>query len=194
MELNVLNQNRSSMNLYSLFTSNLGSNFSGNSSNNSYYAKKGEPGYCADMDSDGDGVVSYEDFRNYCKQNNISNEDMSKMLQLRMAYQMTKDVTGQIGKSDKKEESSLDSFELIYAEENDSKYDEEQDANGDAKVTYEEYLRYCEQTARMGAKFYNTKIRQNDKSKFMTVSYGKIANSYNNIEQEVPEGKVINIA
>ena len=193
MELNTLNQNTSAMNLYSVLTSMLGTGGFGGGSNSSY-AKKGEPGYSADMDSDGDGIVSFEDFRQYCKNNGVSNNDMSKMLKYRMTYQITKDLQNQPAKSNKNEDFEPAPFELIYAEENDSNYDEKFDADGDSKVTYEEYLRYCEQNARQEAKNSDTKIRENDKSKFMTVSYGRISNVYNKVAMEAPEGKVENIA
>lgn len=162
------------------------------------YAKKGEPSYLQEMDTDNDGNITMEEFRQYCKENNISTNDMAKMLELRMAYRMSKDVTDLIGKNkkeDKKENNELTfgDLELIYAEENDGKYDENMDSDSDLRVSYKEYLRYCEQNARTKNKSSDTKIQENNNSKFMTVSYGKITNAYTKVETEEPEGKVESI-
>ena len=194
MVLNILNQNTNNFNSFpkSSFSALFG-NIAG-----AYYAKEGEPAYQKDMDSDKDGIVTFDDFREYCKENNVSNSDMSKMLELRMAYQMTKDVTNQVSKKTKTEDNEEKeykpgSLELIYAEESDGNYDESMDTDGDSKISYKEYLRYCEQNAKPEAKNSDTKIRENDNVRFMTISYGKVSNAYNKAETEAPEGKVISI-
>ena len=194
MVINILNQNTNKFNSFpnSSFSSLFGNNTS------TYYAKKGEPTYQKDMDKDDDGIVTFDDFREYCKENGISNSDMAKMLELRMTYQMTKDVTNQVSKKSKTEKEEETEYkpgnlELIYAEENDGNYDESMDTDGDSKISYKEYLRYCEQNAKPEAKNSDTKIRENDNKKFMTISYGKISNAYNKVETEAPEGKVISI-
>jgi hypothetical protein len=63
-------------------TSGLGSNFGNKNNNSPYYAKKGEPMYQKNMDSDDDGVISFDEFREYCKSNGISTSDMKKMLEM----------------------------------------------------------------------------------------------------------------
>ena len=42
----------------------------------------------------------------------------------------------------------------------------------------------------MEAKNSDTKIVEDDKSKFMTVSFGHASNAYNRVQTEAPEGKV----
>lgn len=198
IELNTLNQNGyNNFNASAYLKSALGTQFGENSSSNIYYAKKGEPTYQVSMDTDEDGIVTFDEFRNYCKDNDISANEMKKMLELRTAYQLSKSSTDPVNKVeniDEKDKYKFGSLDLIYAEKNDSIYDESMDSDKDSKISYREYLKYCEQNARTEAKNSDTKIRENDKSKFMTVSYGRISNAYNKIELEAPEGKVEGIA
>ncbi len=193
MALNILNQK--AMNLQSdlFMTSMLKTNFNKINNNNSFYAKKGEPMYQEAMDSDRDGVVSFDEFKEYCKNNNISSKDMKDMIELRMAYRMSQassESAEEAGKT-KKEDFPIGNLDLIYANDGDGNYSAELDINKDKKVSYNEYLRYCEQNARMEAKNSDTKVVDNNsKSKFMTVSFGHASNAYNRAEVEVPEGKV----
>ena len=114
------------------------------------------------------------------------------MLEMRMAYQMTKNTINET--KDPKEINPISgNLDLIYAEENDGNYDEKMDSDGDSKISYKEYLRYCEQNAKTTPKNNDTKIRENDKSKFMTISFGKVSSAYNKVESEAPAGKVENI-
>ena len=82
------------------------------------------------------------------------------------------------------------SLELIYAEDGESKYNKDLDTNKDSKISYIEYLRYCEQNAKMEAKNSDTKIVNHNKNKFMTVSFGHASNAYSRIALEAPDGKV----
>ena len=93
-------------------------------------------------------------------------------------------------KEDKKYDSSMGNLELIYAKDGDRNYDSELDTNGDSIISYTEYLRYCEQNAKMEAKNSDTKIVNYNKSKFMTVSFGHASNAYSRIALEAPDGKV----
>ena len=53
-------------NFNTMKTNNLNFNNHKTNNNAAYYAKKGEPMYMKEMDADEDGVVSFEEFRNYC--------------------------------------------------------------------------------------------------------------------------------
>ena len=195
--INAINQNNTNNLNFSAYIKSAFGKYGAESGTNVYYAKKGEPSYQIGMDSDEDGIITFEDFRNYCKDNNISKNEMAKMLELRTAYQMTqisKDEINKVEKIDEKENYKFGSLDLIYAEKNDGRFDEKMDTDGDSKISYKEYLRYCEQNARPELKNSDTRIQNTDKSKFMTVSYGKSANAYNRIELDVPEGKVEGIA
>lgn len=189
MALNALNQDfvNSKFNLF--MTSLLGSN-KDKAANNSYYAKKGEPMYQEDMDSDNDGIVSFDEFKEYCKSNNISSKDVSDMIDMRMAYRMSQYASDTLKKADF-EKLKTGSLDLIYANDGDGNYDAELDINKDSKVSYNEYLRYCEQNAKMEAKNSDTKIvADNNKKQFMTVSFGHASNAYNRVQADAPEGKV----
>ena len=186
MGLNALNQNFR-YNLSSFLTDMLNSNAK-NKNNNSgnYYAKKGEPTYQKDMDGDDDGIITIDEFRKYCKEHGISAKEMVKMMEQRLNYQMSK------GNNAEKEQydSAIGNLEIIYAKDGDDKYDKNMDTNSDAKISYKEYLRYCEQNAKTEDKNSDTRIRENNKDQFMTVSYGKITKAYSKVESEAPEGKV----
>lgn len=189
MVLNALNQNTTGLKLGSFMSSTLNS-YSGNKNNsNSYYAKKGEPMYQEDMDSDRDGIVTFDEFKDYCKVNNISSKDMTDMMEMRMAYRMSQ-IAERTAYSTSEKNKSVNNLDLIYANDGDTKYDSELDINDDSKISYTEYLRYCAQNARMEAKNSDTKIVENNKKQFMTVSYGHASNAYNKVESETPEGKI----
>lgn len=185
MALNILNQNAMSSNLSLFMTSTLKAK-SNTTTNNAYYAKKGEPMYQEDMDSDRDGIVSFDEFKEYCKNNNISEKDITDMIELRSAYRMAQDA---MQKTSEKEKFT-GNLELIYAKDGDKNYDEKVDTNRDSVVSYNEYLRYCEENARMEAKNSDTKIVEDNKNKFMTLSFGHISNAYNRVATEAPAGKV----
>ena len=132
---------------------------------NSYYAKSGEPMYRAEMDSDNDGIVTYKEFEEYCRLNKISPKDAKDMVDMRMAYRMSQNIAGIL------------KYEKI-------------NVNNDSKTPYNEYLKYCLQNARTEAKTSDTKIVKDSKNKFMTVSFGHVSNAYYRAQSYVPEGKI----
>ena len=185
MTFNVLNQNNMSLKLSSFMTSSLGMK-SNNNNNNNLYAKKGEPMYQEAMDSDNDGIVTFEEFKTYCKENNISSKDISDMIDMRTAYRMLQNKEA----DSENKELPIGNLDLIYAKDGDKNYNADIDTNKDKRVSYNEYLRYCEQNARMEAKNSDTKIVEDDKSKFMTRSFGHISNAYHKAADDIPEGKI----
>ena len=57
---------------------------SGNTSQNNkpaVYAKEGEPRYNEEMDYDGDGVVTMEEYQQYCEENNINTDEQIQSVQ-----------------------------------------------------------------------------------------------------------------
>lgn len=105
------------------------------------YAQKGDPIYQKDMDSDEDGVITFEEFKQYCIDNDLKPAQIQQMLQNRLKYQMYNE-TNRVSSEIREIKSDSDA---VYAKEGDEDYDEEMDLNGDGKVTYEEYLKYCEE-------------------------------------------------
>lgn len=119
-----------------------------NSSNNAVggskkgvYAEKGDPFYKKEMDKNEDGVVTFEEFQEYCLENDISASEMKQMLKDRLNYQINNET--ERASSEIKEIKS--DSDAVYAKEGDDKYDEAIDENRDGKITYEEYMKYCEE-------------------------------------------------
>lgn len=167
-----------------------------NNNNSCFYAKKGEPMYMKEMDSDEDGIVSFEEFKDYCEENGISKQEMVKMVQMANSYrimQAQKKSENEIKKHNKSEnqpESNDVESEVVYAKRGDGKYDEVMDTNNDDKVSYKEYIEYCREHAQPQEKHSDTKISETEEGEFKTTSVGKAINSYAQKETESAEGFV----
>ncbi len=112
-----------------------------------YYAKKGEPVYDKEMDGDEDGIVTFDEFKEYCENNDVDPDKLLKNWLVYRTVQNEEKVTKEIVKEiDGKEEDSEEN-EIIYAKKGEEKYDEKMDLNNDDKVTYKEYLEYCKEHA-----------------------------------------------
>jgi len=161
-----------------------------NSNNSAYYAKKGEPMYMKEMDADEDGVVSFDEFKEYCQSNGISTKEMVRMAEMASAYRVMK-AEQKAEKAVQKEgnKNAPDIEEVndggIYAKRGDSKYDEVMDTNNDDKVTYKEYMEYCQEHAKSD----ETKSNSTDKD-FETKSAEKAIETYTEGESDKPENFV----
>lgn len=182
--------------LQSAFVNKNGLNFGVKTNNNSaYYAKKGEPMYMKEMDADEDGIVSFDEFKEYCQENDISPKEMIKMVQLANSYrtmQAQKKAAKSIKQNssgDKNEIKEVES-EAVYAKRGDSKYDEAMDTNNDDKVSYKEYIEYCKDHAQPKEQKSDTKIEETDSGEFKTTSPGKSIRSYSQSEGSTKEGMV----
>lgn len=123
--------------------------------NTAYYAKKGEPMYMDEMDSDGDGVVSIDEFKEYCQSKGMSPREMVKMAELASSYRTMKaeneaiDYISKLGPNVFPKLKQVETNnEAVYAKRGDGKYDEKMDINSDSKITYKEYMEYCENHAK----------------------------------------------
>lgn len=169
----------------------IGSNLAMKNNNKSvYYAKKGEPMYMKEMDEDEDGIVSIDEFRDYCKVNGISGKKMTEMLMLANSYRVTqeqkkKEENKKQSKSENQNEEKEIETEAIYAKRGDSKYDETMDLNNDDKVSYKEYIEYCQEHAKTKDKKSDTKISELEDEVFKTINTVKILNSYVQSETEL---------
>ncbi len=157
--------------------------------NSVYYAKKGEPMYIKEMDEDEDGIVSIDEFRDYCKVNGISGKKMTEMLMLANSYRVTqeqkkKEENKKQSKSENQNEEKEIETEAIYAKRGDSKYDETMDLNNDDKVSYKEYIEYCQEHVKTKDKKSDTKISELEDEVFKTINTVKILNSYVQSETE----------
>ena len=180
LETNFLNQKN-----------NLSFNTKTNSSNSAYYAKKGEPMYMKEMDGDEDGIVSFEEFREYCDTNEISTRDRIKMADMAASYrtmQAYQKVERFLERPSENNKTAINTENnAVYAKRGDSKYDEAMDTNNDDTITYKEYIEYCkENTKPKEAHKSNTKFKKSDSGEFKTVNIEKAINSYT--QSDIPEG------
>ena len=165
----------------------LNSNSRTNGLSDAYFAKKGEPMYMQEMDADEDGIVSFDEFKDYCKDKGISSKQMEKMVQMGNSY---RELMDQIKKndgnktivnfqvSDLLEKINSKNDDKIYAVRGDDKYDEAIDTNADDKITYKEYIDYCVEHAKTNEQKSNTRVEQTDSGVFRTSSSGKAVNAY----------------
>lgn len=151
------------------------------------YAEKGDPIYQKDMDADEDGVITFEEFKEYCLENDISAAEIKQMLENRLNYQLGNErakISAEIReiKSD---------AEAVYAKEGDEKYEKEMDEDGDGKITYDEYMKYCEEHEESKSEKEPEKAVMEttpDGEKVVFKNSGKALNTYS--ETEKPETKV----
>lgn len=159
----------------------------GNQNNNVVYAKKGDPMYQKEMDANEDGVITLEEFRDYCKEHDISVKQQQQMLRDRLNYQLNNERAESSEQISKIESES----EAIYAKEGDDKYKEEIDSNNDGKITYDEYLKYCEEQEKAQETTQPEKAElSTDEERIVVKNEGKAINQYTKTETEEPESKV----
>ena len=155
-----------------------------------YYAKKGEPMYMKEMDEDEDGIVSIDEFRDYCKENGISDKKMAEMIMQANSYrvmqeQKKKEESKKQSKSENQQQEETEvETEAIYAKRGDSRYDETMDLNNDDKVSYKEYIEYCQEHAKTQNKKSDKKINESEDEVFNIINTVKILNSYVQSETE----------
>ena len=156
--------------------SGVGGNTISNENRDSYYAKKGEPMYMEEMDADEDGIVSFDEFKDYCKDKGISSREMTKMMEMGNSY---RELMNQVQK--KEEKSSIINFEVndllektnsktndkIYATRGDDRYDSAMDANSDDKITYKEYIDYCVEHVKTEEQKSNTRVEKTENGVFI---------------------------
>ena len=80
------NISNNSFGLNTNFSRKVGLNSNLQKNNSAYYAKKGEPMYLKEMDADEDGIVSFDEFKDYCKEQWISAKEMVKMVEMANSY------------------------------------------------------------------------------------------------------------
>ena len=144
-----------------------------------------------EMDADEDGIVSFDEFKDYCQANGISVKEMVKMAELAASYRTRKAQERAEDKIQNKSENKSDSVEdaAVYAKRGDAKYDEVMDTNNDDKVSYKEYIEYCKEHAKPQEEKANTKVEKTEDGEFKTTSLGKAINSYSKNESEIQEFK-----
>jgi len=160
-----------------------------NNNNSGFYAKKGEPMYMKEMDADEDGIVSFDEFKDYCQANGISSKEMVRMVEMANSYR-TMQAQGVNKKSNAKRKEQEVESEAVYAKRGDGKYDEAMDTNNDDKVSYKEYIEYCKEHSQPQEQKSDTKVSESEDGEFKTISTGKAINSYTQSETESAENFV----
>lgn len=151
------------------------------------YAEKGQPMYQKEMDKDEDGVITLEEFNAYCDENDISYAQRKQLLENRLNYQLHTEhakVRTEISKIKPKEE--------VYAKEGDEKYDEEIDENGDGKITYDEYIKYCEEHEKDAPDSSSTAKMEKEEDEVVIKNPSKAISSYSKNENSKVESKIEN--
>lgn len=105
-------------------------------------AKKGSPAYMKQFDTDNDGEITLEEFNKYCEENDISDNDKIKILQvMQLSNSNSKTLNANLKKDD---ESGKIDEKMVYAKKGDDKYNEEMDTNKNGVITYAEYIQYVQ--------------------------------------------------
>lgn len=151
------------------------------------YAEKGDVIYQKDMDKDEDGVITFQEFLDYCDENDISYAQRAQMLENRLNLQLHKDraaICAEIKEIEPEDKA-------VYAEEGDENYKEEIDSNNDGKITYDEYMRYCEEQEKSQEKPKPEKAQLEEKEeKVIIKNEGKAINTYAKAETKENESKI----
>ncbi len=146
------------------------------------YAKKGESIYKREMDLDKDGVISFDELHEYCRDNNA---DIQKLLKNWTTYR-TGAGTEETPKAEENNDNSA-----IYAKKGDNKYDAVMDSNDDGKITYREYMEYCRQNAKEEEETSKVEVKNED-GVFEITNTAKAISAYT--KTEAPEGKIETVA
>ena len=164
---NHLNSTKNNFNSFS----QLSNNFINNNGNNKQasgivIAKKGDSGFIQQMDLDGDGEISLEEFNQYCSENGVSEEEKLRMLEMMQTAKVNTKLTAKAAESSKKVEEKQESKpeqvddKSIYARRGDDNYNEAMDTNRNDVVTYQEYMEYCNKHAEKKEKENSTESKE----------------------------------
>lgn len=149
------------------------------------YAQKGEPMYMAEMDSDEDGTVTLDEFKDYCKDKGIGTREMVKMSQYASMYRTMKAETEAIDYISKLipnvhpnlRETNSDSGHLKGSE-----YNISNDTNQPNVVNYDEYMKYCENNTAPHELRANTAVEETDDGSLNITNSGKAIDLYGKSE------------
>ena len=146
-----------------------------------------EPMYSAEMDTDEDGVVSLDEFKDYCKEKGINTRGMIKMSQLAASYRTMKAEAEAMDYISKlipnvfphlKEPDSKSG----YLRQEEDQYNISNNPNQDKMVKYDEYMEYCEQNVVPNELKSNAKAEEAGNGNLKISNTGKALASYINNE------------
>ena len=151
------------------------------------YAKRGETIYKREMDLDKDGVISFDELHEYCNSNSA---DIQQLLKNWTTYRSGQGVE-ETTKSNENEQIQSRNYDTVYARKGDNKYDAVMDKDEDGKITYKEYLEYCQQHAKAEHKASKAEIDDKD-GKFEIKNSTVAIDAYT--RSEAPEGMIETVA
>ena len=147
------------------------------------YAKKGEPMYMADMDSDEDGTVTLDEFREYCKSKGINSREMIKMSQMASSYRTMKAENETIDYISKLIPNVFPKVKQTDSNSANGKQDNNNfrtSSDVNSKSAYEDYMKYCENNAETNKIKSNTKVENTGNLKITNT--GKAIAAYKDSE------------
>ena len=156
------------------------------------YARKGEPMYMADMDKDGDGIVTLDEFKDYCKDKGINSRDMVKMSQMASAYRTMQAENSAIDYISKLIPNVLPNIKeanqnSANVKNDGNKFNISTDETQDKMVSYAEYMAYCEQNAASHDVKAVAKAEETEDGNLKIKNYGKAVNAYKKSEGYKPQ-------
>ena len=153
------------------------------------YAKKGEPMYMAEMDADGDGTITLDEYREYCKSKGVNTREMINMSKLAASYRTMKaenETIDYISKLIPNVHPNVKQADSSSAnqKQNGIHFNTENNNN----ISYKEYMSYCEQNASpLELKSY-TKAEESDDGNLRITNTGKAIHSYEKNDKQEHEG------
>lgn len=106
-------------------------------------------------------------------------------------------LQGTMETSAKIKETQSEAQEMVYAKDGDGNYDEAMDEDGDGTITYDEYMKYCEENAvaQYSENPGKTVVEKNENEETGTqsirpINIGKALNAYSTSEIHMPEAKI----
>ena len=145
-------------------------------------ANKGETGYLHEMDIDYNGIVTLDEFNQYCEEKGVDGKEKMKLFQTIMLKS-----TDEKSAEKNKETSETKEKSNIYAQKGEDKYIEEMDINKDSVITYDEYLKYC-------LKSEETKENEKSITEGISFEYKRAIKAYKSEEIQEPMITVESIA
>lgn len=106
-------------------------------------------------------------------------------------------LQGAMETSAKIKEVQPETEEMVYAKEGDKNFDEAMDTNGDGTITYDEYMKYCEENAvaQYSESPTKTVVAKSENSEtgvlsIRPINIGKALSAYTTSEIHMPEAKI----
>ena len=146
-----------------------------NKSGNVVLARKNDPGYMKSMDYDNDGVITMEDFNQYCEKNSIDENGRLRLLTIILLSKTTSEIKKEIQEKNPQDFNDKN-------KETDSQFAKE---NNGEKISYQEYIEYYDKKYTK-----NEDIKKEENKNPKDIKIKKALDAYSTKEEEKPEIKI----